>query len=473
MIDIDKVIVLIDQLIQQYQGNSLSALQKAVLKGSIEQPRKNYAQIAHEHNYSETYIKHIIAPGLWKLCSEILGEKINRTNCSQQLNDFLQKIDELECQTIEVESSSLTLQNTGDSSLAAIAQNKFILEIPEGQVPLDSLFYVERASLETNCYQEILQPRTFIQIASPHKTGKTSLLSRILEYAKTQNFYTVRLTLNQVESEIFTSTVKFMRWFCCNIIHQLNLKSELENYWQAELGILVSSTLILEECVLQQIDNPLVLAIDEVNQLSKYPQLIDDFFSLISYWQEKNKNNNLWLKVKLIIVYSTNIHINMNTNHSLFDLGKTIYLTPFSLRETEDLIQRHQLELVPLEIQKIQNFTGGLPYLLRLLLYHLKKRNLDLEKVISNPNTTIEIYQKHLDKQLGYLQQDDTLLTAFLKLIERANNLHLARKTVFKLHSLGLISLKENQARVSCDLYREYFSNVGPQGISVEHKVRK
>ena len=159
------------------------------------------------------------------------------------------------------------------------------------------------------------------------------------------------------------------------------------------------------------------------------------------------------------------IHIQMNINHSLLDFGKTVYLTPFSLAETEDLIQRHQLELVPLEIQKIHNFTGGFPYLLRLLLYHLKKHNLDLGKVISNPNTMIEIYQKHLDKQLWYLQQDDTLLTAFVTFIERENNLYLSRKIASKLHSLGLISLKENQARVSCDLYREYFSNVSPQGI--------
>ena len=436
----------------------MKSLEKAILQASLSEQKKTYAQIAQEHNYAESYVKHLVAPKLWKLLSQLLGEKVNRTNCHTKLINFIQNLDSAERQ--DKTNINATVKS---AKILRIVNNKqepkFILEKPEGQVPLDSSFYIQRTEIEARCYQEILQPRTFIQIISPHKTGKTSLLSRIVQYAKAQDFYVVSLSINQVESETLTSTSKFMRWLCCNIIYQLNLKSELDIYWEENLGTLVSSTLVLQECVLKKIDKPLILAIDEINNLFEYPGLNRDFFSLLRNCYKQSKNQVLWQKLKPIIVSSINIYTTQNKSHAAFDIGIIVNIPQFSLRETEELIKRHFLEFTQLETEKIHNFTGGSPYLLRLALYYLKKHNLGLEKLFSKANIKAEIFQRHLDNQLYYLEREENLLEALLELIEKDTAVEFNREIVDKLYSWGLIHLRGYEARISCDLYRDYFRN--------------
>lgn len=69
-----------------------------------------------------------------------------------------------------------------------------------------------------------------IRIKAPCKMGKTSLLSRIIAYGKAQDYATVRLSLNQVETPRLTCANKFFRWLCANITHQLGLESKLNEY---------------------------------------------------------------------------------------------------------------------------------------------------------------------------------------------------------------------------------------------------
>ncbi|MGK7896510.1 MAG: AAA-like domain-containing protein [Xenococcus sp. (in: cyanobacteria)] len=458
MSSIEEIILLIDKLIQRYKGHSLSSLQKSVLQASLNQPRKNYAQIAHENNYSETYIKHLVAPELWKLLSEILGEKINRTNCTKQLNNLVEKLSYIESKTLDVASSSLTVEKI-EADSPAITQNKFILQEPKGQVPLDSPLYVNRGSLEKNCYEKILEPNAFICINAPRNMGKTSLMARILQYSAAQSYHTVRLSLNQVESQLLKSTTKFIRWLYTNIIYQLHLKSELNHYNHEDLGTLVSCTVALEESVLKKLDHPLVLAIDEVDQLLILSSLSRDFFCLLRHWYQKSKDNKIWQKLRLVIVCSTDIYASLNSNYFPFKLGSTIELPTFNQQEITNLIQNHQIQTTELEIKKLSELTGGLPYLVRLALYQSTQQNLSLDKILSDATHDTGIYAKHLQEKLWQLRQNHCLFQAFLKLITNVEPVNLNPEIQFKLKSLGLVHLKDNQTRVSCELYQKYFQN--------------
>ncbi|ACK69682.1 WD-40 repeat protein [Gloeothece citriformis PCC 7424] len=59
-------------------GRQLSLVEEAILKGSWE--GQTYEEIAQATNYSVDYLKRHIGPQLWKLLSEVLGEKVNKTN---------------------------------------------------------------------------------------------------------------------------------------------------------------------------------------------------------------------------------------------------------------------------------------------------------------------------------------------------------------------------------------------------------
>ncbi len=440
MNSLEELVTFAEKLITARTENSLNPIQRIVLRESLNENKKNYAQIAHENNYSETYIKHLVAPKLWKLLSQALGKKVNRTNCRIKL--------ELQ---LEISSRQTISQPTQTP--------KITVESPEGQVPLASTFYIERGSLEQTCYQEILRPGAFLRIKAPRKMGKTSLMARIIAYGTTKDYHTLRLSLDQVETQLFCSTENFLRWLCANVTQQLELTSQLDNYWDEDIGSLVNCTLYFQEYLLKNISNPLLLTLDEINQLFAYPYLTRDFLSLLRHWYEKTKDITLWQQLRLIIAHSTDVYIPLKTNQSPLNVGLAIELPPFTRQEVEELAQRHGLKLKASELKQLMELTKGFPYLVRLALYQSVRRNIALEKLLPDAATNTGILSQHLHQQLWYLQENPDLAEAFQQLLKADVPLQLEQEIAFKLKSLGLVDLDKNQARVSCKLYRDYFYN--------------
>ncbi|NET59317.1 MAG: serine/threonine protein kinase [Symploca sp. SIO2E6] len=431
MNSLEELVTFTEKLIITRTENSLSPIQKIVLRESISKTKKNYAQIAHENNYSETYIKHLVAPKLWKLLSQALGKKVNRNNCRIQLESQLET------------SASPTYQIT--------------IEPPEGQVPLASPFYIERGLLEQSCYQEILHPGAFLRIKAPRKMGKTSLLARILAYGATKDYHTLRLSLDQVETQLLTSTERFLRWLCANVTQQLELTSQLDNYWDEDVGSLVNCTLYFQAYLLKNISSPLILALDEINQLFADPNLTRDFLSLLRHWYEKTKDIALWQKLRLVIAHSTDVYIPLKTNQSPLNVGLAIELPSFTQKEVEKLAQLHGLKLTASELEQLMELTRGFPYLVRLALYQSVRCKVPLEQLLPDAATDTGILSQHLHQQLWHLQKNTDLVEAFQELLKANSSLQLEQEVAFKLKSLGLVDLENNQARVSCKLYQDYF----------------
>jgi len=78
--DIETALIFTDALVFAQMGTHLSDLQQAMLRESLSWQRQSYDQIADTYGYSATYLKHDVGPKLWKLLSEALGEKVNKTN---------------------------------------------------------------------------------------------------------------------------------------------------------------------------------------------------------------------------------------------------------------------------------------------------------------------------------------------------------------------------------------------------------
>jgi hypothetical protein len=110
------------------------------------------------------------------------------------------------------------------------------LEDPEGLVPLDSLFYVERSPIETDCYEAILRPGSLIRIKAPRQMGKTSLLVRTLDHARSQGFTTVRLSLQDADTRALDDLSEFLQWFCASVTEELDLEDQLADYWNRQIG---------------------------------------------------------------------------------------------------------------------------------------------------------------------------------------------------------------------------------------------
>ncbi|HAC64367.1 MAG TPA: serine/threonine protein kinase [Cyanothece sp. UBA12306] len=333
------------------------------------------------------------------------------------------------------------------------------IELPEGQVPLNSEFYIERDSIESDCYQAILKPGALIRLKAPRKRGKTSLMMRILNQAHKHGYYTVSLSLQLADKALLQDLDKFLQWFCANVSLGIKLPNRTVDYWDDLFGSKISCKIYFEEYILEQLKQPLVLGIDDVDLLFQYPELADDFFGLLRAWHEEGKNRGIWKKLRLIVVHSSEVHIPLNVNHSPFNVGLPIELPLLTLAQVEDLAGRYDLDLSSEETTQLINLVGGNPYLVRLGLYHIAREDLTLEELLTTSlQSPDHIYYHHLQWQLLNLQQQNPdLLEALKKVVLSDTKVELDLLQAFKLQSLGLVELQGDHVTSSCLLYQKYF----------------
>ncbi|OUL28386.1 AAA-like domain-containing protein [Nostoc sp. 106C] len=439
MRNIEEIIEFAINLVSDKTGQSFSYIHKVILRESLLETKKTYAQIAQENNYSENYIKFCIAPRVWQLLSTVVNEKVNKTNCRALLEQYIKQSTALK--------NLIELQNH---------DNLTVLESPEGQVPLASALYIERPPIEETCYREILQASSLICIKAPRRMGKTSLIARILDYGTQQNYRTVRLSLNLAGTAVLTSIDRFLRWFCTNVTQQLGLESHLNEYWDEDMGALINSTIYFQAYLLPKIDRPVVLALDSVSQLFEYPHLARDFLALLRSWYEESKDISVWQKLRMIISHSTEIYIPLPSNRSPFNVGLTVELPPFNREQVKDLAQRHELQINAAELDQLMILTEGFPYLVRLAMYQSVRSQTALNALLKDATTDTGIYSQHLQYQLWHLQQDPKLIESFQQVLLAPTKLDI--EVASKLKSLGLVQIVNNQATVSCGLYQKFFS---------------
>ncbi|ALF54049.1 serine/threonine protein kinase [Nostoc piscinale CENA21] len=330
-------------------------------------------------------------------------------------------------------------------------------EIPEGQVPLDSRFYVERPPIEANCYKAILQPGALIRIKAPRRMGKTSLMSRILKSATNESYHTVFLSFQLADKAIFQDLDKFLRWFCASVSLGLELQNQLTEYWDELFGSKISAKIYFEQYLLAKTISPIVLGLDDIDRLFQYPDLADDFFGLLRAWHEEAKNREIWKKLRLIVAHATEVYIPLSVNKSPFNVGLPVELQSLNQTQVKALGDRYGLNFCEQSLEKLFALVGGQPYLVRLACYYLWQHRISVEELLSTALSSDGIYREHLQQQWWNLQQNPELVRAFAQVIKSSQPVELNLQQAFKLQSMGLVNLYGNQATPSCRLYAEYF----------------
>lgn len=334
-------------------------------------------------------------------------------------------------------------------------------EFPEGQVPLNSDFYVERLPIESECHKAILQSGALIRIKAPRRMGKSSLMMRILDQAAQQGYHTVSLSLQLADNSLLQNLDKFLQWFCANVTLRLQLPNKLGDYWDNLFGSKISCKIYFEEYLLANTNQPIVLGLDDVDRLFQYSNLADDFFGLLRAWHEEAKNREIWQKLRLIVVHSSEVYIPLNVNQSPFNVGLPIELPALTSEQVLNLARRHQFDWSRQQVERLISFVGGNPYLVRLALYYIWHEDITLEELLTSSLMSDEnIYQEHLRRQLWNLQQQNSGLTeAFAKVVMSSYPIELELIKAFQLQSLGLVRFqaKGNTVSSSCELYTQYF----------------
>lgn len=444
-INFEEAFKVADEAVFDKTGRHLTDIEMTIFRGSWQ--NLTYEEIAENTEYAANYLHRMVGQKLWERLSEALGEKVSKKNFKTALERRWREAKET--------ASSASAQHSMKRSIAE-------LKFPEGPVALDSPFYLERPPIESDGYQTIVQPGALIRIKAPKQMGKTSLLERIVDRTEQLGYLAVRLNLRQAERAVFNNLDKFLRWFCAYVTQKLQLPLKLNEYWNEDTGSSVSCTTYFQYHLLEQMEVPLVLALDEVDRVFEFPEIAADFFPLLRSWHEEAKTLDIWEQLRLVVVHSTEDYGRLDINHSPFNVGLPVELTEFTREQVQDLAQRHQLNWgAPLEadnsVTHLMAMVGGHPYLVRLALYHLARKDVTLQQLLKDAPTDAGIYSAHLLRHLVTLKENTELAAALKKVMTSSEPVRLETIQGYKLHSMGLIERQGDRVTPRCELYRQYF----------------
>jgi class 3 adenylate cyclase len=336
-------------------------------------------------------------------------------------------------------------------------------EMPEGQVNLASTFYVERPPIEVRCQEAILQPGALLRIKAPRQMGKTSLMTRVLHYAQKQSYHTVPLSLQLADDRALRDLDHFLKWFCASVGRRLNFPNRLADYWDDIFGSKDNCTAYFEDYLLPQLDQPLVIGLDEVDFVFQYPEIAADFFVLLRAWHEDAKSRDIWQLLRLVVVYTTEVYMPLDINQSPFNVGTPVALPEFTAEQIYTVAKRHGLAWDMDDVGQLMALVGGHPYLVRLALYHVARRDITLAGLLQAGGTEAGLYGDHLRRHLWNLEQHPDLLRAMAAVVEAEEPVRLDPTQAFKLHSIGLVHLEGNDVVPRCPLYRHYLRDRLPR----------
>lgn len=454
--NLDSLIDIFNYKLLAAQKRPLNPSEIVILRGIWKY--QTYNKIAMEAGYSPGYFTNVVAPELFKKLSQIVGKRITKKNCRVLLESHAQEQITVGKKLVREQSTSYLVE-TNDMSNDIIQRetNNSLPSYPSGSIPIDSPYYIKRSPFQEQAYAEIKKPGALIRIKAPQEMGKTSLLMRILNYASHQRYRTVSLDLQQTDEAILGDLNRFLRWLCANISHQLKLEPKLDEYWDEDIGAKISCTIYFQDYLLEEIKEPLVLALDEVNRIFEHPQVAKDVLPLFRSWYEEAKRFPIWRKLRLIIVHSTEIYVPLQLKQSPFNVGFPIQLDGLSLEEVKQLAECYGIDWKEAEVKQLMDLVGGHPTLVNIAFYYLNRGEITFDELLETASSTTGIYNYHLQRHWVNLEENPDLLLALSSVINSAEPVSLEPIVEYKLSSMGLIKQVGNKAVPICELYRQAF----------------
>ena len=447
--NLEEVQNLLNNQLLNRQNRCLNNAEVIVLRGVWQ--KQTYHQMAQKENYSSSYLANVVAPELYRRISELTERRVTKKNCQAILESYFraqtQPINKLLSSRLENSSPNLQLSSSP--------------AYPSGVVPLDSAFYLKQPFLEQQIIKEITKPGGLVRIKAPQEMGKSSLLLRILnDCQKNLGYRTVSLNLQKVDQSILENIHQFLRWLCINCARELGLQPNLDLYWDEDIGSKMSWTIYFEEYLLEEINSPFVLALDELNEVFEHPKIAEDFLPLLRSCYEEAKKNPIWQYFRLIVVHNTEIYIPLQLEQSPFNIGLPIQLQFFSQEHVEQLAIKYQLNNQDnKEMKQLIELVRGHPALIHLALYHISQEQITFKELLATAVTQTGIYAHHLQRHWLALKENPELAKAFKMICEATEPVFLEPIIAYKLNSIGLINLVNNRGTVSCRLYKEYFQS--------------
>lgn len=362
---------------------------------------------------------------------------------------------ESDLQSADAPSPSVT-QPVNEPATGPIAPRFAPVPYPRGPISLNSPYYIPRPPLEERAYHEVTQPGCVIRIKAPSGFGKSSLLLRVLARAEALGYAIASINLQQADAATLADAGAFLRWFCGAVALKLGQSPDLDACWNDILGNSLSTTMFMQEQILEVSKVPVVLNIQEFNCLFAHPETAQAFLPLLRSWYEEARHDPVWQGLRQIATYTTDSYLPLDINQSPFNVGLPLLLPEFTIDQVAALARLHHLAMSDADCRRLMQLVGGHPTLTRIALYHLCQGDLTLDDLMATATTSNSIFHGYLQQMLIRLQDGPELMAQLRALVMTDGPVSLDPIVAYQLEATGLVHAMPDGWVMSLNLYRDY-----------------
>ncbi|PZV11279.1 MAG: hypothetical protein DCF20_19865, partial [Pseudanabaena sp.] len=305
-----------------------------------------------------------------------------------------------------------------------------------GSLPADAPSYVERQC--DRDYYELLKERKYCYVFNCRQMGKSSLRVRVTHKLQAEGIVCATIDPQKIGVEVTCE-----QWYASairSLVGDLDLKNKFDlRSWIRERELLSPVQRFaefIETVVLQEIDTPIVIFVEEIDRLLSLKFGMDDFFGLVrSFFEDRPTKPDYNRLTFSFLGVATPTDLIQSHNTSAFNIGYAVELAGFTLTEALPLMQGLASKVANPQdyLAEAVKWTGGQPFLIQRLLGMMEKElvgiatpeniavwveNLVQERIVTNwesqdapPHLTtirdrvISVEEKLRGRMLGCYQQ--------------------------------------------------------------------
>jgi len=329
-----------------------------------------------------------------------------------------------------------------------------------GALKLDSPFYVRRPADEA-IERLVCQPGETILVKGPRQVGKTSLAARAQAAAQSNSQQTCYIDFQLIDGARYRKFGTLLQYLADRLERELQTTIKRKEVWNKMLGDADSLTEFMERAVLAGREKPVLVCLDEVDNVFNHAYR-DDFFGLLRGWHNRRATHTArnWNRFNLLIAHSTEPSLFIrDLSQSPFNVGTPLRLGDFERNEILWLNQRHACPLKGVEdVEHLIRLVGGHPYLVRQAFFSLSANGGSIAGLENAAADDTGPFGDHLRRLLWAMRANDRLRKSLKQVVigKGCKN----EDDFQRLRAAGLVDgVSRQTARPRCELYARYLKD--------------
>jgi len=332
------------------------------------------------------------------------------------------------------------------------------LPAPGGALDVDDPWYLPRPT-DTTALSVIQQTGQTLTIKGPRQMGKSSLLMRTIKAGLDIGKKVALLDFQLIDGKTKADADIFFRRFVSSVAEQLELPDKVDELWDSGYSNPQNCTRYVEREILEPLNAPCAVAVDETDSIS-LTSFSADFFAMLRSWHGLRAHpiRRCWKKLDVILSTSTEPQFFIDRLHeSPFNVGVTLPLEDFLPAQVEELNARHPSPLGHKDVSRLYDLVQGHPYLTRKALYMVasKTPTFGVDELFTQATDDTGPFGDHLRYYLLRLQGRPELIAALRHTIEGQTCGD--ELLIYRLQAAGLVRRESSAVVPRCELYARYF----------------